>query len=71
MQRINWKNRAKRLEYIITEISWMARRYADGRCTYAPSMYNDAIMEAIELGVPLRPDTALKENPTLFAREGK
>ena len=26
----------------INEILWMARRYADGRLTYAPSMFNDA-----------------------------
>lgn len=26
----------------IREIIWMARRYADGRATYAPSMFNNA-----------------------------
>ena len=26
----------------IKDIVWMARRYADGRKTYAPSMFNDA-----------------------------
>lgn len=26
----------------IRDIIWMARRYADGRSTYAPSMFNDA-----------------------------
>jgi hypothetical protein len=29
----------------------MARRYANGRMTYAPGMYNDAARIAIDLGV--------------------
>lgn len=32
------------------DIWWMARRYADGRSTYAPKMFNDAMHRALEAG---------------------
>jgi len=32
---------------IVRKIWWMARRYADGRNTFAPKMFNDAMMPAI------------------------
>lgn len=35
---------------IVREIWWMARRYADGRNTYAPKMFNDAIHIAEKAG---------------------
>lgn len=35
----------KRIGYLLGEIIWMARRYADGRYTYAPDMFNDAYDE--------------------------
>lgn len=34
----------------INEILWMARRYADGRLTYAPSMFNDAYDSLKKMG---------------------
>lgn len=37
------------LRSIISDLYWMARRYADGRSTYAPSTYNAAIKRAIAL----------------------
>ena len=60
--------RERQLEYIITEISWMARRYADGRGTYAPSMYNVAIKLAVKLGVKIVEDT-IETPPTYLAKE--
>ena len=40
------KGKGKELPREVTEsvktIVWMARRYADGRKTYAPQMFNDA-----------------------------
>jgi hypothetical protein len=39
------------LRSIIKETLWMARRYASGRQTYAPAMYNEAAKKAVELGV--------------------
>jgi hypothetical protein len=44
-------DREKQLEQIIRDTLWMARRYADGRQTYAVGMYNDAARIAINLGV--------------------
>lgn len=35
------------------KIHWMARRYADGRLSYAPSDFNEAIDAARALGVDL------------------
>jgi hypothetical protein len=32
----------ERIKQAVKDIIWMARRYADGRRTYAPSMFNDA-----------------------------
>jgi hypothetical protein len=45
------KQREQQLIAIIKQTMWMARRYADGRMTYAPGMYNDAAELAVELGV--------------------
>jgi len=33
------------LKYIIAQTLWMARRYADGRSSYAVGMLNDAVHE--------------------------
>lgn len=41
------------LERIIGETLWMARRYADGRSTYAPETVNKCIDLALELGIEL------------------
>lgn len=55
-----WKSKYKLLEEekqelkrIIKETLWMARRYADGRSTYAPEMVNKCIMSAEKLGISL------------------
>lgn len=34
--------RVKNIEKAVTELVWMARRYAHGRSTYAPGLFNDA-----------------------------
>lgn len=54
------------LRSIISDLYWMARRYADGRSTYAPSTYNAAIKRAIAL------DCHLPHTPGegLFASDG-
>ena len=58
----------RRLRGIISDIYWMARRYATGRKTYAPSMYNDAIRAAIDLGCDIKPDPA--DNDKVYADYG-
>lgn len=55
----------QQLRWIICEIHWMARRYATGRSSYAPSMYNDAIQVAINLGCNIKPDQA--DNDKIYA----
>ena len=58
----------QQLRRIINEIHWMARRYATGRRSYAPSMFNDAIKIAIDLGCDIRPDVA--DSNKIFADFG-
>ena len=58
--------REKQLESIIRDTLWMARRYADGRSTYAPDMYNRAADLAIQLGVVWKPD----KNGEVYATDG-
>jgi hypothetical protein len=41
---------------IVRDIHWMARRYADGRNTYAPTMFNDAVKIAFCAGWLNAPD---------------
>lgn len=48
------------------EIFWMARRYADGRMTYAASTYNDAVRKALSVGITL----PLLGDGTVWARDG-
>lgn len=54
------------LRRIIGDIWWMARRYADGRSTYAAGMYNQAVDVALRNGVKLEGD-----NGKLYATDGK
>lgn len=44
-----------RLKRICADLQWMAKRYADGRQTYATGMLNDATRELISMGVKLNP----------------
>jgi len=52
----------EQLKDIIRQTLWMARRYADGRSTYAPAMVNECIMKANKLGIeldgPIEPEFA-------------
>lgn len=52
--------RCKKLEFIIVDIHWMARRYADGRQSYAVGLFNSAMDKALSLGIFLKEDSALK-----------
>lgn len=47
------QNAINDLERIIRDTLWMARRYADGRSTFAPGMVNECIDLALELGIEL------------------
>ena len=60
-------HREEQLERIIIDIYWMARRYADGRRSYAVGMYNDAIDSAVKLGLPIKQDPIAK---SYYAKDG-
>jgi hypothetical protein len=49
----------EKLSKIIVDTIWMARRYADGRQTYAPEMANDALDMCKELGIKIDSDWCL------------
>ena len=70
-QKTNYKicSRCSKLEKIILDIHWMARRYANLRRSYAPNMFNDAMEEALKLGLPLKEDT-IENPPTIYAKDG-
>lgn len=54
-----------KLEKAVKEIVWMARRYADGRKTYAPEMFNDAykvLKQFIEFDEVNDPDNREDDN---------
>jgi hypothetical protein len=55
-----------RLRHIAKEFHWMARRYADGRSTYATGMFNDLTKDLVSLGVELNAES----DQTIFARDG-
>lgn len=63
------KPREQELERIIIDTIWMARRYADGRKTYAPAMINDAIDDCIRLGIDIQDDHTLI-NSSRYATDG-
>jgi len=50
---------------IIREIWWMAKRYADGRSTYAPHTVNRCVDLLLKMGIQLSPDL-----DTLYAEDG-
>jgi len=63
------KPREQELEKIIIDTIWMARRYADGRKTYAVSMLNDAIDHCDRLGIAIQDDHTLI-NSGKYATDG-
>ena len=54
-----------RLKSIAVHLHWMARRYADGRQSYATSLHNENTRELIAMGVPLN----ATGDGTLWARD--
>ena len=48
------------------DVHWMARRYADGRSSYAPGMYNDALERVMKFG--FKPNEC--DDGYIWARDG-
>lgn len=62
----NKENQKKEVLNAIKEIVWMARRYADGRRTYAPSVFNESQKKLSDLlGVEVigKEDKEVKDFP--------
>ena len=53
------KSREKILEQIIIDTFWMARRYANQRRTYAPSVVNASLLKLEKIGVEIPDDETL------------
>lgn len=62
--------RCAELEEIVLSTWWMARRYATGRLSYAPGLYNNAIEKAKKLGLKLQEDT-IEVPSTIYAKWGR
>ena len=54
------------LKRFCVDLQWMAKRYAEGRQTYAPSTVNNITRRLIEMGLPLNPCG----EGTVWARDG-
>ena len=52
------------LRKIVRDFHWMARRYADGRSSYAPGMFNDHVKTLQSFGFDFH------QSAPLFARDG-
>ena len=47
------------LEAILRNTFWMARRYANGRKTYTPSVINNALSQLFFIGIKIEDDNTL------------
>ncbi len=59
-KKMTYKQRNQILEKVIQDTFWMARRYAHGRKTYAPSMVRDAYHLLKNLGIEIKHDDVIK-----------
>lgn len=64
--KISLKKENEILRSIIKDISWMARRYATGRSSVAPGLYNECAAKSLELGIELNPTA----DGTIWAEDG-
>lgn len=56
-----------RLREIARNLHWMARRYCDGRGSYATGMFNDLTRELLAMGIELNPTG----DGTIWARDDR
>lgn len=54
------------LTAVVKEFHWRARRYADGRSTYATSSFNQAVRDVLQLGIKLHGNDRI-----IWARDGQ
>ena len=58
------------LKQILLDTIWMARRYADGRRTFSPSIVNRAIDRLEAIGIKITPDTIIPDPRGRYATDG-
>lgn len=61
--------RERELEQIVVDTMWMARRYACGHHTYAPSIINECLDKLDKLGIVITDDMTLMEDGNSNARK--
>lgn len=59
------QDQVEHLVEIVKDLHWMARRYADGRMTYASKLFNDHTNDLLVMGVEIRPTDG-----SLYATDG-
>lgn len=64
-ERLAMEAENRKLREVAKDLHWLARRYADGRSSYATSLHNDHTRTLLSLGVPLNPTG----DGTLWARD--
>ncbi len=65
MNKKELENKIHTLSKIAKDLHWMARRYADGRQSYATSMFNDHTRKLLSMGIELNPTG----DGTIWARD--
>lgn len=55
-----------KIREILKDFHWMARRYVDGRSTYATSLFNEHVRALIKMGIELN----TTGDNTVWARDG-
>lgn len=58
------------LRGIVSDVLFMARRYADGTTSTAPSTVNECVRKAEQLGIVLPADSVLRDPEGRFATDG-
>ena len=61
------KKENEQLRTLFRDMHWMARRYCDGRATYATSTFNKITKDALRLGIDL--DVTYRADGTVFAHD--
>lgn len=62
------KDRLSTLEGVVAEVLFMARRYANGRRTFAASTVNRAIDTCLEMGIKITEDQV--DGIKMYAKDG-
>jgi len=62
------RKRLALLEEVVTETIWMARRYAHGSRTFAPTTVNESIDTCLAMGIKITEDRV--DSILMYAKDG-